>query len=144
MFKQSPTLYRWYFAVWETPGLIAQQDPEVQNGITSAKFTPKGRFQASKAYTWTCQLLQRQFQGGAGVEWDDHFPLACRIKVGRDAGKDYIKIEDVEAWPEGAAALATLREQLQQLRADIEASAPLRLEVVPTSASDGAAAPPRW
>ena len=131
MAKQSPTLYKWWFAVWEAPGLIGQQEPEVQSGITSTKFAPKGRFQASKAYTWACQLLQRQLPVGAGVEWDEHVPLACRIKVSREAGKDYVKIEDVEAWPEGAQVLPTVQDLLQQLRTEIEATAPPLPEPAP-------------
>src|SRR5262252_2824216 len=87
MAKQSPTLYKWWVAVWETPEMIGRQAPEVQSGITSTKFTMKGRFQASNAYTWACQLLQRQLPAGAGVEWDEHLPLACRVKVSRQEGK---------------------------------------------------------
>src|SRR5438128_68345 len=60
MAKQSATLWRWWMAVWEVPGLIGRQKPEVQSGITSTKFAPKGRFQASKAYLWSCQLLNQQ------------------------------------------------------------------------------------
>jgi hypothetical protein len=131
MAKQSPTLYRWWFATWEAPGLIGQQEPEVQSGITSTKFTPKGRFQASKAYSWSCQLLQRQLPAGAGVDWDEHLPLACRIKVSREAGKDYVKIEDVDAWPDGAQAFATVQALLQQLRAEIAATAPPLPEPAP-------------
>src|SRR5882672_3422258 len=39
MFKQSPMMYRWHFAAWESPAYL-QQEPEVQSGLTSTKFTP--------------------------------------------------------------------------------------------------------
>jgi hypothetical protein len=143
MAKQSPTLFKWWFATWEAPGGIGGQDPEVQSGITSTKFAPKGRFQASKAYTWACQLLQRQLPVGAGVDWDEYIPLPCRIKVSREAGKDYIKIEDVEAWPDGTQALSTVKELLQQLRTEIETTAPPVPEQMTTPpATHGHAQPP--
>jgi hypothetical protein len=124
MAKQSPTLYKWWAAVWESPEMIGRQHPEVQSGITSTKFTMRGRFQASNAYTWACQLLQRQLPAGAGVDWDEHLPLACRVKVTRQEGKDYIKIDDMEAWPEGTQYLSAVQGLLAQCRAEVEAATP--------------------
>lgn len=105
MKEKSPTMYRWYFALWEVPTLIPQQAPELQTGITSTKFSPKGKFQASKAYVWTCQLLGRHIQPGESVNYDPLFPLPCSVKVTRAPGKDFIKIIDVEGWPDGAQYL---------------------------------------
>jgi hypothetical protein len=116
MAKSSPQLWRWHFALWEVPGLIEHHTPELQTGITSTKFAPKGKFQASKAYVWTCQLLQRQIAPGESVNYDPLYPLPCSVRVTREVGKDYVKIVDVEAWPEGAALLTdTLRAALKDL-----------------------------
>jgi hypothetical protein len=143
MFKQSPTHYKWWLFIWEAPELIGRQDPEVHSGITSVKLTPRGRFQASKAYTWTCQLLQRQLPVGVGVDWDDHVPLACRIKVSREAGKDFIKVDDLEAWPEGAQHLPLLQGRLQQLRVEREAAAAVAMAQGATMAPDPAVSAPK-
>jgi hypothetical protein len=116
MAKQSPTMYRWHFCLWETPTLLERQAPEQQSGLTSTKFTPKGRFQASKAYVWTTQLLGRQIVPGESINYDTLYPLPCRVKVQRDPGKDYVKIVDVEAWNEGQQYLAGLQPALMQAR----------------------------
>lgn len=116
MAKQSPTMYRWHFCVWEVPTLMTQQPPEQQSGLTSTKFAPKGRFQASKAYVWTTQLLGRQIAPGESVNYDQLYPLPCRVKVSRDPGKDYVKIVDVEAWPDGQQGLPTLKDALLRAR----------------------------
>jgi hypothetical protein len=101
MKEKSPTMWRWYVLVWESPVTLQQgQAPEQQSGLTSAKFSPKGRYVASKAWTWTSQILGRQLATGETVDWDPLYPVPVRIKVSRDPGKDYIKIEDVEAWDE--------------------------------------------
>jgi hypothetical protein len=142
MAKSSPTMYKWWLLIWETPELIGHQDPEVQSGITSTKLTPKGRFQASSAYTWSCQLLQCAQLPVAGVDWDAHVPLPCRVKVGRIAGKDYIRVEDLEAWPEGAQYLPLLQAQLQQLRVEREAAAAVAMAQRATMAPDPAVSAP--
>jgi hypothetical protein len=102
MKDKSPTMWRWHFVVWENPQTLQSgMAPEQQSGITSAKFSPKGQYVASKAWTWTTQILNRTFATGETVDWTQHFPAPCRIKASRGEGKDYIKIEGVEAWPEG-------------------------------------------
>lgn len=116
MKEKSPTMYRWYFALWEVPTLIDKQAPELQTGITSTKFAPKGKFQASRAYTWTCQLLGRHIAPGESVNYDPLYPLPCSVKVEREPGKDYIKILDVEGWADGAQLLTdTLKQSLLTL-----------------------------
>jgi hypothetical protein len=122
MFKQSPTMWRWHFLVWEVPTLIDRQSPEHQSGLTSAKFSPKGKYQASKAYTWTRQLLGRDIPPGQSVNWDTLYPVPCRVKVERTPGKDFIKILDIEAWPEGQPFTVSMAEPLRLARAEAVAA----------------------
>jgi hypothetical protein len=105
MREQSPNMWRWIFAIWPDPSFIPSQAPEVQTAVSSTKFSPKGKFQASKAYVWTSQLLGRQIAPGESVDYDTLYPVPCVCKVERDPGKDFAKITDVEAWPEGAQYL---------------------------------------
>jgi hypothetical protein len=124
MAKQSPTMYRWHFVLWEVPTLIDRQAPEHQSGLTSTKFSPKGKFQASKAYTWTKQMLARDIPPGQSINWDTLYPVPCRVKVERTPGKDFIKILDVEAWPEGGAFTVSMAEPLRLARAEAVAAPP--------------------
>ena len=94
-----------------------QHEPEVQSGLTSTKFSPKGRYQASKAYLWACALLGRQIQTGELDYYDPLFPIPCRIKTTKEPGKDFVKVTDVESWPEGQQALAPSKDVLLGLRA---------------------------
>lgn len=118
MHAQSPMMYRWHFAVWETPTTM-QHEPEVQSGLTSTKFSPKGRYQASKAYTWSCALLGRTIQAGETIDYEPLYPLACRIKTGKEPGKDFVKVLDVETWSEGQQAMAPIKDALLELRVTI-------------------------
>jgi hypothetical protein len=142
MAKQSPTMYRWHFTVWEVPTLVDRQAPEVQSGLTSTKFSPKGRFQASKAYTWACQMLGRQIAPGETVNWETLYPVPCRLKVTRDPGKDYVKIVDVEAWTDGQQHLPTLATALAQARAALLAEPAPRLSTPPASPGTPPVPPP--
>lgn len=99
MHATSPRMWRWWFAVWSEPTLIAQVAPERQSAVSSQKFTPKGRQPASKAYLWTCALLRKQIQPGERVNLDPLMPLPCRVKIERK--EQYANIIDVEPWPEG-------------------------------------------
>jgi len=99
MYEQSPRLWRWAFLVWEVPTLIPHQKPERQTAPTSQKFSPGGKFQPSKAYVWTCELLGHQIQPGERVNLDPLMPLPCRVKVRRK--DDYANIIDVERWEDG-------------------------------------------
>jgi hypothetical protein len=138
MFKQSPTMYRWHFAAWETPTHLTQE-PEVQSGLTSTKFTPKSRYQASKAYTWACQLLGRTIASGESVDFDPLYPIPCRIKTSKDPGKDFIKITDVESWPEGQQPLPAMKDALLSLRGTILQQPP---PVIPPATAPAPAATP--
>jgi len=101
MRDQSPTMYRWTFCLWPDPSCITTIAPEVQTAVSSTKFSPKGKFQASKAYVWTSQLLGRQIAPGESVDYDTLYPVPCVCKIERDPGKDFAKITDVESWEEG-------------------------------------------
>jgi hypothetical protein len=116
MAEQSPRMWRWHFAVWETPQTM-QQTPERQSAPTSQKFSPGGKFQPSKAYVWTCELLGRQIQPGERVNLDPSLPLPCRVKVRRN--NEYANIIDLEKWPEGQAYLNEgMRASLKSLMED--------------------------
>lgn len=117
--KQSPEMYHWHLACWEVPTLMGQQEPEWQEGLSTTKFAPKGKFQASKAYLWATKLLDRQLLPGETIDWDLLMPLSCKILVERIPGKDYIKITDVASWPEGQTALPPLQALLAQKRAEV-------------------------
>jgi hypothetical protein len=126
MAKQSPTMWRWHFLLWEIPTLIDRQAPEHQSGLTSTKFSPKGRYQASKAYTWARQMLAREIFPGQSVNWDTLYPVPCRVKVERTPGKDFIKVLDVEAWPDGQPFTVSMAEPLRLARAEaVAAPAPV-------------------
>lgn len=117
MYASSPRLWRWLFAVWDTPQHVAGTTPELQSAPTSQKFTPGGRYQPSKAYTWTCTLLGRAVQAGESVSLDAALPLPCRLKIRRTNGQgqpiEFANIVDLEPWPDGASLLtAELRQKL--------------------------------
>lgn len=139
MFEKSPMMYRWHFAAWETPDHLTQE-PEVQAGLTSMKFSPKGRYQASKAYTWASQLLGRAIAVGESIDFDTLYPAPCRVKVVKEPGKDFIKVLDVEAWPEGQQHLPAIKEALLSLRATVMAQAPP--VIPPVTPQPQAPAPP--
>lgn len=117
MYESSPRLWRWLFAVWETPQHVQTTTPELQSAPTSQKFTPASRYSPSKAYTWTCALLGRAVQAGESVSLDDLFPLPCRLKIRRVNGQgqpiEFANIVDLEAWPDGGSLLtADVRQKL--------------------------------
>ena len=141
MAKQSPTMWRWHFVLWEVPTLIDRQAPEHQSGLTSTKFSPKGKFQASKAYTWTKQMLARDIPPGQSVNWDTLYPVPCRVKVERTPGKDFIKMLDVEAWPEGQPFTVSMAEPLRLARAEAVAAPPPVIPPLDTPAPQAHASP---
>lgn len=108
MAKQSPRLWRWQFAVWESPASM-RDAPEMQSTPTSQKFSPGGKYQASKAYVFTRKLLNRQIEAGEHVSLDPLMPLPCQVLISRTdkngAPIEYANITDLQAWPDGAAAL---------------------------------------
>lgn len=108
MAKKSPFMLRWQFAVWESPQtLAAGVPPEKQSMVSSQAFTPKGNFQASKAYQWTSILLGREPAAGEQVDLDPLLPLPCQLMVLRTdkLGKptEYAKLNGLFAWPDGGA-----------------------------------------
>lgn len=119
-YEQAPRIWRWVFAVWEVPGLIGNQAPERQTAASEQKFAPAGKLRdggtrsASKAYTWTQELLGREIQPGECVDLDPLMPLPCRIKMERNG--EYVNIKDIERWPEGQALLTeAIKAQLRTL-----------------------------
>lgn len=150
MFESSPRLWRWLFAVWETPQHVQGTIPELQSAPTSQKFTPGGRYQPSKAYTWTCTLLGRTVQAGESVSLDDLLPLPCRLKVRRVNGQgqpiEFANLVDLEPWPEGATLLtADLRQKLATWFAMKQAGTPVPAPVaVPRPVPPATPAPAGW
>jgi hypothetical protein len=126
MYAKSPTLWRWYTAVWENPGCIGQVDPEIQSAITSAKFTRPGKFPASNAFLWAQEILQRQIPVGEVIDWETLLPYPCTVKVEHPDGAEYVRISGFEAWPDGHQYLPQLRALLlhhQQVAAQASQSA---------------------
>ncbi len=103
MKERNPRLYRWQFRVWSRPEDMATQEPERQSAVSSQAFTPKGRNPASKAYTWTVELLGRMVLPGEAVDLDPLMPIPCRVKIERK--EQYANIIDLERWEDGAALL---------------------------------------
>lgn len=96
MAKTSPRMWRWTFAVWASPDVIDTVAPERQSAPSSQSFTPKGKNPASKAYSWTRELLGRDILPGEVIDLDPFLPLSCRVKVARNG--EYANIVDLEAW----------------------------------------------
>ncbi len=108
MAKKSPFMLRWQFAVWDSAQtLTAGAPPERQSMVSSQAFTPKGNFQASKAYQWTSILLGREPAAGESVDLDPMLPLPCQLMVLRTdkLGKptEYANLNGLFPWPDGAA-----------------------------------------
>jgi hypothetical protein len=151
MYESSPRLWRWLFAVWETPQHVQATTPELQSVPTSQKFSPGGRYQPSKAYTWTCTLLGRAVQAGESVSLDAALPLPCRLKIRRVNGQgqpiEFANIVDLEPWPDGASLLTPELQQklttwfgMKQAGTPVPAPAPVaQPRPVPAPASDARA-----
>lgn len=103
MAQRNPRMYRWKFAVYTTPQNLPHETPERQSAVSSQAFTPKGRNPASKAYTWTTELLGRVIMPGESVDLDPLLPLPCRVKIERR--EQYANIVDLERWDEGKPLL---------------------------------------
>ena len=106
MAKKSPVMFRWQFAVWESAqALAAGVAPERQSMVSSTAFTPKGNFQASKAYQWTSILLGREPAMGENIDLDSLLPLPCQLMVLRTdkLGKptEYANLSGLFPWPDG-------------------------------------------
>lgn len=117
MAAQSPRLWRWKFAVWESPAHVQSTPPEAQSTVTSQKFSPGGKFQASKAFVFTRKLLAREIAPGESIDLDPMLPLPCQVLISRTdkngAPIEYANIVDLQTWPEGQAALTPeLKSQL--------------------------------
>jgi hypothetical protein len=118
MKEKSPRMWRWQFAVFHAPEQIAQGGtPEHQSATSSQTFSPGGKFQPSKAYTWTCKLLGRKVEAGETIDLDPLLPLPCMVMVTRTKSDgtpiEYANLVALEPWPDGTALLMpTLRAQL--------------------------------
>lgn len=112
--KKDTHMFRWHLAIWEHPDHLTQYAPEQQSAISSRAFSPKGKFQASKAYVWACALLGREIPRGQGVDLEPLLPLACWADVERTPGNDYAKITALWGRPEGQSAIPPVVHQLRQ------------------------------
>ena len=110
MKEKSPRMWRWQFAVFHSPEQITQGgQPEHQSATSSQTFSPGGKFQPSKAYTWTCKLLGRKIEAGETVDLDPLLPLPCMVMVTRTKADgtpiEYANLPALEPWPDGNALL---------------------------------------
>ena len=101
---------------------------------------PGGRYQPSKAYTWTCTLLGRAVQAGESVSLDAALPMACRLKIRRVNGQgqpiEFANIVDLEAWPDGGTLLT------QDLRQKLATWLRMKQDTPPSPAPTPAPVPP--
>jgi len=114
MFKSSPRMLRWHFAVGHTAETITTHVPELVTAITSKIFS--GGKQPSKNYTWHCTLIGHEIQIDEEVDLDPMMPLPCQLAISRTkAGKDveWAIVDKLYPWLEGAALLSpTFRQKL--------------------------------
>ena len=103
MKKKDTLMYRWRVAIWEATDDIGRLEPENQDLLSSRAFTPKGKFQASKAYLWTTALIGHEPRPGEAIDLDPMFPLPCVIQVERPPGTEYARLKQIRAWPRGDA-----------------------------------------
>jgi len=113
MGKKDTHMFRWHLAIWEHPDHVMQYAPEEQSAISSRAFSPKSKYQASKAYVWTCALLGREIPRGQGADLDPLLPLACWADIERTPGNDYAKITALWGRPEGQAQIPPVVHQLK-------------------------------
>jgi hypothetical protein len=114
MFKSSPRMYRWHFAVGHTAETISTHVPELVTAISSKIFS--GGKQPSKNYTWHCTLIGHEIQIDEEVDLDPMMPVPCQLAISRSkAGKDveWAIVDKLYPWLEGAALLTpTFRQKL--------------------------------
>lgn len=118
MARKSPRMWRWHLAVWQHDQAITSQQPELQSAVSSQTFSPGGRYQPSKAFVWTCALLNRAILPTESVDLEPLLPLPCQLYITRkDKGGapiEFANIKDLVAWAGGAAHLTPdLRQKLQ-------------------------------
>lgn len=151
MYKASPRMWRWIFAIWEVPQTVGQSIPELQSTPTSQKFSPPGRYTASKAFVFTQKLLGRKIEAGEHINLDPMMPFPCLVLVGRTdkngAPIEFANILDMGPWPDGAAHLTPqFRQNLAQWFAMKTAPVPANGTPPPVAAASPAppmqAAPP--
>jgi hypothetical protein len=108
MFKNSPRMYSWHFAVYQTPNSVGREIPEYVVGLSSQTFSYGGK-RSSKAYDWTVTLLGRSLALGESVDLDPMMPLPCQVAISKKNAAqeptDFAKITQLYGWPDGAAWL---------------------------------------
>lgn len=108
MFKNSPRMYVWHMAVYQTPHSVGREVPEYLTGLSSQTFSYGGK-RSSKAYDWTVTLLGRSLAVGESVDLDPLMPLPCQVAISKKNARgesiDFAKITDLYAWEEGQAVL---------------------------------------
>jgi hypothetical protein len=108
MFKNSPRMYVWHFAVYQTPNSVGREIPEYLTGLSSQTFSYGGK-RSSKAYDWTVKLLGRSLALGESVDLDPMMPLPCQVAISKKNASgetiDFAKITELYAWPDGASWL---------------------------------------
>jgi hypothetical protein len=146
MFKKSPRLWRWHFAVWQLQTDVQGFIPELQTAVTSQTFSPGGRYQASKAYVWTGKILNRQIAASEHINLDPMLPLACQVWVERKDRSGtpiaYANIKELVYWDGGQALLtAELRQRIAEWHAS-KMQQPGQQGQAPTAQPNPAPQPP--
>lgn len=106
MFKKSPRLYRWNFAVAHSVQTLDSFVPELVTAVCSKIFS--GGKQPSKNYTWHCTLLGREISVNESVDLDPLMPLPCQLAISRTKGGvpvEWAIVDTLYGWPEGQTLL---------------------------------------
>lgn len=106
MFKKSPRMYRWHWAVAHSVQTLDSFVPELVTAVSSKIFS--GGRQPSKNYTWHCTLLGRVIAVEESVDLDPLMPLPCQLAISRTKGGapvEWAIVDTLYGWPEGQALL---------------------------------------
>ena len=82
MFKNSPRMFTWHMAVYQTPNSVGREIPEYLTGLSSQTFSYGGK-RTSKAYDWTVKLLGRSLALGESIDLDPMMPMPCQVAISK-------------------------------------------------------------
>ena len=109
MAQKSPRMWRFFFATWDNPSVVATTEPELQSQVCSQTFSAGGKYPASKAYLNMKACLNRDIPRGEKMDPNSIVPLPCQLYISRydknNTPIDFANVRDVKPWPQGVALL---------------------------------------
>lgn len=118
MKEKSDVMWRWYFAIFGGLAQVDQAPPELQSVISSTTFSSGGKYRPSKSYLFLKALLNRDIAKGESIDPNTLVPLAAMARVTRKNSKaepvEFAIVKELEPWPDGPAALATIKASLAE------------------------------